>query len=132
MQHYYCFEAVNQTLNDICNTSENALFGNIPILLGVDFAQISPVVPRSNRGATIRASLQSSFLWTHFQILHLILNMHVQAGLNYKSFASWLHDISYKPMLIGILSLPSYIQAYTQPEDLIHFVYPTNILVTAL
>jgi len=58
--------------------------------------------------------------------------MRVQAGLNNISFASWLHDILYKPMLIGILSLPSYIQAYTQPEDLIHFVYPTNILVTAL
>jgi len=35
-------------------------------------------------------------------------------------------------MLIGILSLPFYIQAYTQPEDLIHLVYPTNILITAL
>jgi len=132
MQHRYCFEAVNRKLNDISNTFENALFGNIPILLSGDFAQIAPIVPCGNRAATIRASLQSSFLWPHFQILHLTLNMRVQAGLNNIYFASWLHDISYKPMLIDILSLPSYIQAYTQPEDLIHFVYPTNILVNAL
>jgi len=58
--------------------------------------------------------------------------MLVQAGLNNFSFASWLYYILFKAMLIGILSLPSYIQAYIQPEDLIHFVYPTNILVTAL
>jgi len=38
IQHRYCFEAVNRTLNDICNTSENVFFGNIPILLGGDFA----------------------------------------------------------------------------------------------
>jgi len=77
MQHRYCFEAVNRTLNNICNASENAVFGNIPILLGGDFAQIAPVVPHGNRAATIRSSLQSSFLWPHFQILHLTLNMWV-------------------------------------------------------
>jgi len=119
-------------LNNICNTFENVLFGNIPILLSGDFAQIAPVVPRDHRAATIRASLQSSFLCPNFQILYLTLNMRVQAGLNNISVASWLCEISYKPMLIGILSLPSYIEAYTQLDDLIHFVFPTNILVTAL
>jgi len=132
MQYRYCFEVVNQTFNYICNAFENALFENISILLGIVFAQIASVVPRSNRAATMPASLQSSFLWPHFQILHLTLNILVQAGLNIISFASWLHEISYKPILIGILSLPSYIQAYTQPEDLIHFVYLTKILVTTL
>jgi len=113
MQHRYCFEAVNRTLNDISNTYEHALFGNIPILLGRDFAQIAPVILHGNRAATIRASFQTSFLWPHFQISHITLNMRVQAGLNKISFTSWLHDISSKTMLIGILSLPSYIHAYT-------------------
>jgi len=45
VQHRYCFEAVNRTWNDICSTSDNALFGNIPILLGGDFAHIAPVIP---------------------------------------------------------------------------------------
>ena len=44
MQHKYCFEAVNRTLNDICGTTGNCLFGNIPMVLGGDFAQILPVL----------------------------------------------------------------------------------------
>ena len=53
MQHKYCFEAVNRTLNDICHASDNDLFGNIPIVFGGDFAQIIPVVPRGNRAAIV-------------------------------------------------------------------------------
>ena len=48
MQHKYCFEAVNRTLNDICQQDENAFFGNIPIIFGGDFAQILLVVRRGN------------------------------------------------------------------------------------
>ena len=49
MQHKYCFEAVNRTLNDICEITDSAgYFGNIPIVLGEDFASILPVVPRGN------------------------------------------------------------------------------------
>ena len=49
MQHKYCFEAVNLTLNDICEIANSAgYFGNIPIILGGDFEQILPVVPRGN------------------------------------------------------------------------------------
>ena len=57
--------------------------------------------------------------------------MRVLAGLENISFPTWLHNISYKPMLVGILSLPFYIQAYAQLKDLINFVYPPNISVIA-
>lgn len=61
MQHRYCFTAVSTILNDICNvTDEGYIFGNIPILLGGDFAQIAPVVRRGNRATTVHASLKSS------------------------------------------------------------------------
>ena len=54
MQHKYCFEAVNRTLNDICYSSqENSYFGNIPILLGSNFVQILPVVKTGNRAQTV-------------------------------------------------------------------------------
>jgi len=53
MQHKYCFEAVNRTLNDIRNTSDNAVFGNSPIIIGGDFVQILPVVPGGNRAAIV-------------------------------------------------------------------------------
>jgi len=44
MQHKACFKAVNQTLNDICNTGHLQVFGGIPGVLGGDFAQILPVI----------------------------------------------------------------------------------------
>ena len=76
MQHRYCFEAVSRTLNDVCIVHDiDAIFGNIPILLGGDFAQIAPVVLRGNRATTVRASLIVSELWHRFQILHLTVNM---------------------------------------------------------
>ena len=78
MQHHYCFAVVSRTLNDIYNVSDEAcIFGNIPILLGGDYAQIAPVVRRGNRATTVRASLISSELWQYFKILHLTVNMRV-------------------------------------------------------
>ena len=61
MQHKYCFEAVNRTLNDIGHQSDDSLFGNIPKIFGVDFAQILPLVPGGNRAAIVRACIQQSY-----------------------------------------------------------------------
>ena len=60
MQHKYCFEAVNRTLNDIRQQDKSAFFGNIPIIFRGDFAQILPVVRRGNRAAiqVVNACLQ--------------------------------------------------------------------------
>jgi len=49
MQHKACFEAVNRTLNDLCNRGEERVFGGIPVVLGGDFAQILPVIRRGTR-----------------------------------------------------------------------------------
>lgn len=57
MQHRYCFEVVNRTLNDILGVSDNCLFDNIPIVLGGDFGQILPVISRGNQDATVAACL---------------------------------------------------------------------------
>ena len=67
MQHRYCFAAVSKTLNDLCNVPDEAcIFGNIPILLGGDYAQIAPVVRRGNRATTVHSSLISFELWPRF------------------------------------------------------------------
>jgi len=44
------------------------VFGSIPILLGGDFAQIAPVVQRSNRSITVRASDQEAGLQTTWEV----------------------------------------------------------------
>jgi hypothetical protein len=38
MQHLYCFEAINQSVNDICDAEKGTLFECILIILGGDFA----------------------------------------------------------------------------------------------
>ena len=88
MQYRHCFKAVNHTLNDIGGTAPLALFRNISILLGRDFAQILPVVRMGNPGATVAACLQSSPLWSKFTILFLHQNIRVRAGETNLEFAN--------------------------------------------
>ena len=112
MQHKYCFEAVNRTLNDICHASNNNLFGYIPIVFGGDFAQILPVVPRGNRAAIVRACIQQSFLWPSFKLLHLTEKMRVISGSVNMEFAQFLSTMPYLPALRGMIELPNGIESF--------------------
>jgi ATP-dependent DNA helicase PIF1 len=60
MQHRYYFKAVHYMLTDV--RSNDSTFSGLPTILGGDFAQILPVVPRGNRAAIVGACLQRSFL----------------------------------------------------------------------
>ena len=131
MQHKYCFEAVNRTLNDICGTTGDCLFGNIPMVLGEDFAQILPVVRRGNRGATVEACLQRSFLWSRFNVLSLHENMRVRAGDSNQEFANWLRQMSFLPQSQGSISLPPFISVCTTVEELCTHVFPPALMDTA-
>ena len=133
MQHKYCFDAVNRTLNDICGIADSqGFFGNIPILLGGDFAQILPVVPRGNRAATVAASIQNSKLWSQFKVLSLTTNIRVQNGEHNLDFATWLAKMSYEPSMYGLVPLPNYIKSVTSITELIDFVYPNAIVRIAV
>lgn len=52
MQNKYCFEAVDRSLCDI-RGNRNHLFGNLPAILGEDWAQIFPVVCHGSRDAIV-------------------------------------------------------------------------------
>jgi hypothetical protein len=69
MQNKYDFEAVDALLKDIRDCDQP--FGGIPMVLGGDFAQILPVVKRSNRARTVATNLQQPPLWDHFTVLRL-------------------------------------------------------------
>ena len=47
MQHCHTFEAVDRTLQDLLNNPNS--FGGITVVLGGDFLQILPVIPRGSR-----------------------------------------------------------------------------------
>ena len=131
MQHKYCFEAVSRTLNDLCGTGPDSLFGNIPILLGSDFAQILPVVRRGNRSQTVAACIQKSFIWHHLTVLNLKQNMRVQQGQNTAQFTTWLSQLSYDPNWHGQIKLPLFIHTVANITDLCDFVYPPELLQVA-
>ena len=84
MMHKHVFEAVDRTFRDIMGRP-NELFGGKVVVLGGDFRQILPVVPRGNRGQIVAASLKrSNIIWPHAQVFQLHENMRVsmlrQAG----------------------------------------------------
>lgn len=79
MTHRHCFEALDRTLRDIlsetCPANEIVPFGGVPVVLGGDFRQILPVVPKGSRSAIIDASITNSKLWRHVSMLSLNINM---------------------------------------------------------
>ena len=56
MQHKHCVEAVDRTLQDICDNKRP--FGGITVILGGDFRQILSVIPKSVRKQIVGASLR--------------------------------------------------------------------------
>ena len=101
MQHKACFEAVNRTLNDVCRTGDQRLFGGIPIVLGGDFAQILPVIRRGARQLTMLASIRHSSVWNRLCILRLRRSMRmITSEANYE-FLSFLREMVTNPLLYG-------------------------------
>ena len=79
MMHKHVFEAVDRSFRDIMGCP-NVLFGGKVVVLGGDFRQILPVVPRGNRGQIVAASLKrSSIIWPHVHVFRLHENMRVQS-----------------------------------------------------
>jgi ATP-dependent DNA helicase PIF1 len=64
--------AVDHALKDM-------LFGNKVVVMGGDFRQILPMVPRGTRGQIVDASLKrSAVLWHRVKVCQLHENMRVQ------------------------------------------------------
>ena len=78
IQYYYCFKAIYCILTDV--RSNDSTFSGLPTILGGNFTQILPIIPRGNRVAIVGACLQRLFLWPTFRILSLRLNMRVCQG----------------------------------------------------
>ena len=85
MAHRFCFEALDRTLRDILqNRFPNASarpFGGLTVVLGGDFRQILPVIPKGRRHDTVNAALNSSHLWAHVNVFHLKINMRLQSNV---------------------------------------------------
>ncbi|XP_031099477.1 uncharacterized protein LOC116003677 [Ipomoea triloba] len=71
MMHKHCFEALDRTLRDLLRftdtNAENRTFGGKTVVLGGDFRQILPVIPKGTRQDIVSASINSSYLWDSCQ-----------------------------------------------------------------
>jgi hypothetical protein len=82
----YALKAVDMLLRDLMNISTP--FGGKIMVLGGDFRQVLPVIRFANKSQLIAASLKSSELWSHFQMIHLHQNM--RTGPGEVEFSQWL------------------------------------------
>ncbi|XP_075103802.1 uncharacterized protein LOC142161721 [Nicotiana tabacum] len=103
MMHKYCFEALDQTLRDILRfkdtSSADKLFGGKTVVLGGDFRQILHVIAKGSRQDIVNATLNSSYLWTHCEVLNLTKNMRLQRDQldayldELRNFSEWILSI---------------------------------------
>ena len=63
-------------------------FGGKIMVLGGDFRQVLPVIPRGSMSEQMAASIKSSNVWWRFQVRHLTQNM--RTGEDQAEFARWL------------------------------------------
>ena len=73
MTHKKCYEALDITLRDI--KENNKMFGGIPLLIGGDFRQTLPIVPRQGKRVEIQACIKASYLWNNCKEMNLNINI---------------------------------------------------------
>ena len=91
----HALHAIERTLRDVCD-SESPFGGKI-FVLGGDFRQVLPVVPRASRAAILDTCLKRSSLWSSFKQFRLTENMR---AADEQAFSAWLLEV-------GNGSLPS-------------------------
>lgn len=110
MVQKYAFEAVDKTLGDILAVKNpeavEKSFGGKMVLLGGDFRQILPVVPKEKRSHVVDACINNSYLWEDCELFTLKRNMRVtekttndNEGLSTTSFKEWLLQVKLKQFL---------------------------------
>ena len=85
----HALNAIDRCLQDI--TGNNECFGGKVMLLGGDFRQVLPVVPRATETVVIDTCLKRSILWQHFQQIKLTQNMRTNQGE--QEFSKWLLEL---------------------------------------
>ncbi|XP_028752922.1 uncharacterized protein LOC114712535 [Neltuma alba] len=96
MVQHYCVEAVDRTFKDIMHCQEP--FGGKCIVMGGDFRQILPVIPKGSRATIVDACITSLLLWNQCTVFRLTRNMRLNSssinqGTYLLEFSKWLLDV---------------------------------------
>ncbi|XP_057444098.1 ATP-dependent DNA helicase RRM3-like [Lotus japonicus] len=77
-----CFETLDKTLRDIMRQEDESNmkkpFGGKVVVLGGDFRQTLPVIPKGGRQDIVSATVNSSDLWKYWKVLKLTKNMRLR------------------------------------------------------
>ncbi|XP_057482069.1 uncharacterized protein LOC130768995 isoform X2 [Actinidia eriantha] len=92
-------------------------------VLGGDFRQVLPVIPKGVREQIVAASLRRSILWHDIHVLTLDVNMRLNnTDVENINFANFLMEIGSNPR--EIVKLPSTIHSCRNLNQLLSRVYP--------
>ncbi|XP_019181931.1 PREDICTED: uncharacterized protein LOC109177050 [Ipomoea nil] len=129
MMHKYCFEALDRTMRDLLRfvdpNSSNKTFGGKTVVLGGDFRQILPVVPKGTRQDIVCATINSSYLWDSCRVMKLTQNLRLSNVENHderrsaKQFADWI-------AAIGDGKIGGHNDGYAEVEIPRDMLLPTN------
>ena len=86
----HALNAIDIMLRDITQ-QKDVPFGGKVFLMGGDFRQVLPVVPRKPRTVIVENCIKSSALWPSFSVVQLKKNM--RAAEEEADFASWLLEV---------------------------------------
>ena len=129
MAHRFLLEALDRSLRDI--TQREQPFGGKVIVLGGDFRQTLPVVPRGSRAQIVDSCIRRSPLWRHFAMLRLDENMRARqaAGQHQDevaAFANWLVQLGsgqLPELEEGVIQLPEELIMPCDLAGVVHWVF---------
>lgn len=122
MSKRHCFEALDHTLQDICDCPRR--FGGLTMIFWGDFQQILPVVPNGSHADIVNACLKKSYIWNDMHILKLRINMRLHHSQEDASFAEWLLDVGHGRHIDndGKINIPQSMITLTE-DELINKIY---------
>lgn len=125
MHHRFNYEALDRSLKDLFNN--DLQFGGLTVVLGGDFRQTLPVIPKCSRQQIVGAALCRSPLWRNTTVLHLKTNMRLDQSPKNIAFAEWLLQIGSGRNLPPdkLVTLPPQMRCQNNTvDDLIQSIYP--------
>ncbi|XP_016199231.1 uncharacterized protein LOC107640198 [Arachis ipaensis] len=145
MLNKMCFEALDRMLMDLMSVTDqhktHQPFCGKVIVLGGDFRQILPVIPKGSRHDILTSAINSSHMWSFCKVLKLHTNMRLlmsssdQDEGEMKRFANWILDVGNGNIgsVVGDeseIEIPDDLLITTTDDPLFHlvdFTYP-NLL----
>ncbi|KAL6512384.1 hypothetical protein OROHE_019996 [Orobanche hederae] len=135
MMNKYCFHALDKSLKAIMQGNiakkDQLPFGGKVVVLGGDFRQILPVIPKGSREDIVFSTINSSELWNHCSVLKLTKNMRLTTGsdqchtnpVELKEFSKWILKVG-----DGDVEIPEeFLITHTGDpiEAIVHNTYPS-------